>query len=102
VEAGRWTIREHLDSGAPFTAYVAEGRGVEVFTRECLENSAAWTSRNTPLYREHPDEYVLKFGKPNFVKFSVDTMADLEKARGRIGGTETPRGTLERILPAPR
>jgi spore coat polysaccharide biosynthesis protein SpsF (cytidylyltransferase family) len=37
VEAGRWTIQEHLESGADFTQYVAEGRGVEVFTTEALE-----------------------------------------------------------------
>jgi spore coat polysaccharide biosynthesis protein SpsF len=87
VEAGRWTIREHVESGADFTAYVAEGRGVEVFSRWALEYLNEIIGL-TPYLREHPDEHVLlnpQSFKTNFVKFSVDTEEELDIARGRIG-----------------
>ncbi len=92
VEAGRWTIREHVDSGADFTAYVAEGRGIEVFTREVLERIDVLVPRSTNRivgsYREHPDELILqdpKRFKTNWLKFSVDTEEELETARRRLG-----------------
>jgi spore coat polysaccharide biosynthesis protein SpsF (cytidylyltransferase family) len=84
VEAGRWTIQEHLDSGADFTTFQAEGRAVEVFTRGLLErlDRLAHGERD----REHVDEYVLAHPSRfniRFVKFSVDTPAELERARER-------------------
>jgi spore coat polysaccharide biosynthesis protein SpsF len=87
VEAGRWTIASHLESGADFTAYVAEGRGIEVFSRRALEHADMYAP-NIPLYREHPDEFILGHRRQfdtNFVKFSVDTEEELDIARGRIG-----------------
>lgn len=84
VEAGRWTIQSHLESGADFTQYVAEGRGIEVFTRAALEDSGGRAT--TGFFREHIDEWVLS--NPwrytiNTVKFSVDTEEDLDLARRR-------------------
>lgn len=81
-EAARITIRHHLDSGADFTHYPAEGRGVEVFTRYVLEESdqrgqAIW-------YREHPDEWILQnrhLYEIEELKFSVDTAEELERMR---------------------
>ena len=87
VEAGRWTIQEHVDSGADFTQYVAEGRGVEVFTKDALERADIIVPRNSWFFREHPDEHILqspRFTK-RFVKFSVDTEAELDQARKRSG-----------------
>lgn len=97
VEAGRWTIRDHLDSGADFTAYLAEGRGVEVFTADALERAhtqvrkAKWLP--TRHFLEHPDEWILDHDgfEKRFVKFSVDTAEELELARSRYGDTERIR-----------
>lgn len=91
VEAGRWTIQSHLDSGADFTHYVAEGRAVEVFTREALLNADKVAPRSVTIYREHPDEWILHNPRRytiNQVKFSVDTQAELDLARSRFGNTE--------------
>lgn len=87
VEAGKWTIQEHLDFGADLTAYEAEGRGVEVFTRAALERSAA--EAEGAFYREHPDEWILQHPndfRTRYVKFSVDTQEELELARRRVSG----------------
>lgn len=107
VEAARWTVDHHLATGADFTHYIAEGRGVEVFTREALERSdresaaspeESWALRNSgdftrfrsrQWYREHPDEWILNHPDRfhvETVKFSVDTPADLERARVRAKG----------------
>ncbi len=88
VEAARWTVDHHVDSGADYTTFhLAEGRGVEVFTRQALLRSQA--EANDPWFREHIDEYIL--AHPNdfrieWMKFSVDTLEDLELARRRAGG----------------
>lgn len=90
VEAARWTLQTHLDSGADFTHYVAEGRGVEVFTREALEDSDRLAPRNVRFLREHPDEWILHNRRRyniQTVKFSVDTEDELELARRRLGYT---------------
>lgn len=94
VEAGRWTIQEHLDSPADLTRYVAEGRGVEVFTRAALEDSYRQLARfaGTSFYREHPDEWILRNPRMylvNTLKFSVDTADELETARRRLNGNKT-------------
>ncbi len=86
VEAGKWTIESHLASGADFTFYEAEGRGIEVFTRKALLESAKATT--DPLYREHPDLWILEHQylfNVLAMKFSVDTQEELELARSRIG-----------------
>lgn len=85
--AARQTVRHHLDTGADYTTFhLAEGRGVEVFTRHCLERSQVEAPRDIVRYREHIDEWVLanqnKF-RCEWVKFSVDTLEDLELARKR-------------------
>lgn len=91
VEAARWTVDHHLESGADFTTYhLAEGRGVEVFTREALEESAELAPRSVRIYREHPDEWILHNPRRyhiEWMKFSVDTPEDLEQARKRAGST---------------
>src|SRR6185503_5121011 len=54
VEAGRWTIQTHIDSGADLTLYEAEGRGVEVFRREALERALRDAPRSVKIFHEHP------------------------------------------------
>ncbi len=87
VEAGRWTISSHIDSGADFTIHVAEGRGIEVFTRGALEESHRLA--RDPFHREHSDEWILQNPQLYHIhrpKFSVDTQADLDLARRRLDG----------------
>ncbi len=88
VEAARWTVAHHLATGADFTHHFAEGRGVEVFTREALEDSHRLAPPEARIYREHPDEWILHHRrryKIELMKFSVDTEADLRLARKRVG-----------------
>ena len=90
VEAARWTVQHHLQTGADFTHYVAEGRGVEVFTREALEESYKLAPRGVRFYHEHPDEWILHNPRRYHIetmKFSVDTAEDLELARRRAMAT---------------
>lgn len=84
VEAARWTVDVHLETGADFTHHVAEGRGVEVFSRAALFR--ADKDACTGWEREHPDEHIL--ARPDrfrivTAKFSIDTLEDLELARRR-------------------
>lgn len=85
VEAAKWTIAWHLQTGADFTHHVAEGRGLEVFTRQALVDSAE--RAQGVWFREHPDEWILHNQvcyHVERIKFSVDTPEDLEVAKGRI------------------
>lgn len=83
VEAARWTVEYHLRTGADFTHHLAEGRGVQVFTRQLLEES----DRLAPSDKRHsPDLWVLANPGPYWIetmKFSVDTEEELELARKR-------------------
>lgn len=86
VEAARWTVSRHLETGADFTHYPAEGRGIEVFTRHALEESGRLAPRDVTIYREHADEWILHNPRRYHIerlKFSVDTPEDLEQARAR-------------------
>lgn len=83
VEAARWTVNAHVETGADYTVYEAEGRGVEVFTRDALERSDRDAA--TPYEREHVTVYMRKLNMVT-VKFSVDTLDDLEQARRRVNG----------------
>lgn len=85
VEAAQWTVQHHLETGADLTTYhLAEGRGIEVFTRAALERAAeeAWSEFD----RDSPDTYILNHSdrfRVEYMKFSVDTPRDLELARRR-------------------
>ncbi len=89
VWAAQQTVIQHLETGADFTHHVAEGRGIEVFTRDALEASAT-NARGDE--QEHPDLYILnhhhrfpgEFFHVELMKFSVDTPEELELARRRL------------------
>lgn len=80
--SARCTVAYHLERGADLTTdHLAEGRGVQVFTREAL----AWAAENAPPKTRHsPDVWLLDHGRVVTMKFSVDTQDDLDLARRRL------------------
>lgn len=86
VEAARWTVEWHHQTGADFTHHVAEGRAVQVLKTTALLNAEKLAPGPVGFYRDSPDEWILHSpGRYHIeqVKFSVDTEAELETARLR-------------------
>lgn len=82
VEAARLTLNQHLRSGAELTTFhLAEGRGVQVFTRDALERANDHAGRRD---RHSPDVWLLDHGRVEYMKFSVDTEDELRLARRRM------------------
>lgn len=87
VEAAQMTLRQHLDDPCDMTTYhLAEGRGVQVFSRTALRHADYWAKG---AQRDSPDIVMLespfKF-RVNYMKFSVDTPEELDLARRRADG----------------
>lgn len=83
--AASCTIHTHLEGGYDLTIDQAEGRGVQVYTRALLEQMDREVT--DPYEREHLDVWPLRNTETvdvHWMKFSIDTLAELDLARVRI------------------